>query len=695
MTGHASNQLRNVGLLGQGGAGKTSLAEAMLFCAGVTDRLGRVDQGSSILDSEPDEVKRQSSISLAPCFLTWQRHRVNLIDTPGYPNFIADARAALPVVDGALIVLGASGDFKVQTERVWRWAEELKLTRVIFINAMDHERADYELVLKKAEELYKCTLVPLTLPVGEGPEFRGVVDLLKNKALSYEGDGSGGFKEEAVPGELEGRVEEYRKKLIETVAETDDTLLEKYLEGEELSLEEVLGGLRSGTLAGSFVPVLSGSAIKNMGIQPLLDSLVSLMPAPGDRATVRGLDPRQGGEVHRAPKADEPFSALVFKTVIDPFAGKLTFFRVFSGELPSDSTLFNSSQDSRERAGQVYYIQGKGQQSTKLLTTGDIGAVAKLKATATGDTLCDEKNPIVFERIKFPEPAISFAISPKAKGDEEKLSTALSRLLEEDPSLRVSRDPQTKEMLISGLGALHVEVAVERIKRKFGVDVALKTPRVPYKETIHGTARVQGRYKKQTGGRGQYGDTWLELEPLERGAGFEFADKIVGGVIPKQYIPAVQKGILEAINSGPLAGYPVTDLKVTLYDGSFHSVDSSELAFKIAGSLGFKKGVMESNPCLLEPIMNIEVTVPEELVGDIIGDLNARRGRVMGVEAGPNSQTVKAQVPMAEVLAYDSALRSMTGGRGDFSMEFSHYEEVPRQIAERITAEAAAQKEES
>lgn len=695
MTGHTSNQLRNVGLLGQGGAGKTSLAEAMLFCTGATDRLGRVDQGSSILDSDPDEVKRGSSISLAPCFLSWQKHRVNLIDTPGYPNFIADTRAALPVLDAALIVLGASGDFKVQTERVWRWAEELGLPRVIFINAMDHERADYEGVLKKAEELYKCTLLPLTLPLGEGPEFRGVIDLLKSKALVYEGDGSGRFKEEAIPAELERRVEEYRKKLIESVAEADDTLLEKYLEGEELSLEELLVGLRSGTLSGSFVPVLTGSATKNMGVQPLLDSLVALTPAPGDRATVRGLDPGKGVEVERAPKAEEPFSALVFKTVIDPFAGKLTFFRVFSGELPSDSTLYNSSQGSRERAGQVYYIQGKGQQPAKVLTTGDIGAVAKLKATATGDTLCDEKSPIVFERIKFPEPAISFAITPKAKGDEEKLSTALSRLLEEDPSLRVSRDPQTKEMLISGLGALHVEVAVERIKRKFGVDVALKTPRVPYKETIHGTARVQGRYKKQTGGRGQYGDTWLELEPLERGAGFQFVDKIVGGVIPKQYIPAVEKGILEAMDSGPLAGYPVTDLKVTLYDGSFHSVDSSELAFKIAGSLGFKKGFMESKPCLLEPIMNIEVTVPEEMVGDIIGDLNSRRGRVMGVEAGLNNQTVKAQVPMAEVLAYDSALRSMTGGRGDFTMEFSHYEEVPRQIAERITAEAAARKEES
>ncbi|MFQ5894493.1 MAG: elongation factor G [Nitrospinota bacterium] len=693
MANYQVAQVRTVGVLGEGGSGKTSLCEALLYCAGSTDRLGRVDNGSSPLDYEPEEIQRRSSLGAALCFCDWKKHRIHLVDTPGYANFAADTIAAMRVVDAALVVVPSYGDLKVQSEKVWGWAREEGIPALAFVTAMDHERADFSGALERAQKAFGARMLPFQLPLRVGGASGGIVDLVTGKAFRYAGDESGRFEEVPVPDEIEGEVETARGNLTEAAAETDDALLEKYLEGGGLSPEEVRTGLRKGVLGGSFCPVFCGSGLKNVGAAHLLDALLAFAPTPAERELPAGKRPGAEERVAIAGDAGEPFSGLVFKTVVDPFAGKLNLFRVFSGSPQADSSVLNASRGERERLGQLYLLLGKNQKPTRVLVPGELGAVAKLKVTATGDTLCEEKRPVSFEPIRFPEPAISFAVSPKSKGDEEKLSTGLGRLLEEDRALRVGRDPQTKELLVSGMGALHVEVVIERLRRKFNVAVELKTPRVPYKETIRGTAKVQGKYKKQTGGRGQYGDTWVEVEPLPRGKGFEFVDRIVGGVIPRQFIPAVEKGIVEAMGSGPLAGYPVTDVRVTLYDGSYHSVDSSELAFKIAGSVGFKKGVMGSRPGLLEPIMNLEVTVPDEMMGDIIGDLNARRGRVLGVVAAEGRQIIRAQVPMAEVLTYDSALRSMTGGRGDFTVEFSHYEEVPAQVAEKIIAQANARRE--
>ncbi len=518
-----------------------------------------------------------------------------------------------------------------------------------------------------------------------------MINLITGKALTYKPDGNGKGSEDEIPSDLRSAYEEHRGKLIEFAAEADEALLERYLERGELNTEETVQGLKKGILEGSFLPVMCGCGLKNIGTDALLDFLVLLGASPAERPAPRAKTP-EGEEVAVEAGADGPFRALVFKTVVDSFAGKLNYFRVMSGSISSDATVWNANQGERERMGSILFIQGKTQKpASDKLVPGDIAAVAKLKATKTGDTLCEEKTQVQFPPIPFPLPAISYAVVPKSKGDEEKLSSALARIREEDPVLTVSRDPQTKELLLSGLGVLHLEVMIDRIRRKFGVEVEMRTPRVPYKETIKGRTKVQGRYKKQTGGRGQFGDTWLEIEPLPRGKGFEFDNKIVGGAIPRTFIPAVEKGIVEAMESGALAGYPVTDLKVTLFDGSYHTVDSSEIAFKIAGSLGFKKGMLECKPTLLEPIMVVEVTVPDEYMGDIIGDLNSRRGRVLGMTPGPGGkQGIKAQVPMAEMLNYAPALRSMTADRGDFTIEFSHYEEVPGQIAEKIISEAAA-----
>ncbi|MBI3014530.1 MAG: elongation factor G, partial [Candidatus Tectomicrobia bacterium] len=535
--------------------------------------------------------------------------------------------------------------------------------------------------------------VILQLPLYRDNQFCGVIDLLTRKAYVFSADGSGKMTEEPIPPDRQGEVDEYFKQLVEVVAESDDALLEQYLEKGNLEEDALKTGLRNGTLAQKLAPVVCGSALRNMGIFLLLDVIVNFLPSPKDRPMPQGVN-SQGSPVERPPDDNAPLSALVFKTIADPFAGKLSLFRVYSGTLSSDSNCYNKTQETRERIGQIYGILGKNQKPVESVSAGDFGAVAKLKATTTGDTLCDEKAPVKYPPLKFPEPVISFAIAPKTRGDEEKLSNALARLMEEDPTLRTKRDPQTKELILSGMGQVHIEVILERLKRKFGVEVEMKTPKVPYKETIRGRSKAQGKYKKQTGGRGQYGDAWIEVEPLPRGGGFEFVDKIVGGAIPRQYIPAVEKGIVEAKDQGILAGYPVVDFRVTLYDGSYHEVDSSEMAFKIAGSLGFKKGMMEANPVLLEPIMSLEVIVPDDSMGDIIGDLNSKRGRVLGVTPLANQhQSIKAQAPMAEVLQYASDLRSMTGGRGDFTMEFSHYEEVPPHMAEKIIAEAKREAE--
>lgn len=693
MAAHETDKIRNVAFVGEGGNGKTSLMEACLFTAGSTDRQGKVDAGSTILDSEPEEVKRNSSILGAVAYADWNRHRLNLLDTPGYSNFISDTVAAIHASDNALVVLNAHSEPKVITEKVLGWAEEEGLCTLIFLNQMDHEQADLSRAMEFAEKTINKRLVVLQLPMNPGADFNGVVDLISGKAYTYQLEGNGKGVESDVPAELADAFEEYRGQLIEFAAEANEEVLEKYLEGEELSPDEIVQGLRQGIQEGSFMPVLCGCGLKNVGTDLLLQAIEQFGASPlAHEFKAKNMS---GEEVSIKADSGEPFRALVFKTVVDAFAGKLNYFRVVSGEISSDTGVLNTTQSEKERIGSLLFIQGKGQSPVSdRLVPGDIAALAKLKTTRTGDTLCDESGAVELEPIRFPTPVISYAVAPKSKGDEEKLSTALARLRDEDPALTVSRDLQTKEMLLSGLGVLHIEVIVERIKRKYGVEVEMKTPRVPYKETIKGRTKVQGRYKKQTGGRGQFGDTWLEIEPLQRGSGFEFVDKIVGGAIPKTFIPAVEKGIVEAMDSGTLAGYPVTDLKITLYDGSFHNVDSSEMAFKIAGSLGFKKGVQECRPTLLEPIMNMQIVVPEEYMGDIIGDMNSRRGRVLGMDPGVGGrQVINSQVPMAEVLNYAPALRSMTADRGDFSMEFSHYEEVPGQITEKVISEAATARE--
>lgn len=683
MTQYSVDQLRNVGLVGHGSVGKTSLAEALLYAMKATDRLGRINAGNTVMDYDEDEIERQMSLSTSLGHAVWNKVKINLLDTPGAASFFAETEGCMRVMDAVVVVASATGGVEVQTEKAWTIADRYQIPRCVFVNKMDQEGADYIKVVEQFRGAFSQTVVPLYLALRDGEKFAGIIDLVAMKALRFSG---GKSKAEDIPDEALAQAEEWRDKLVEAVAEIDDALLERYLEGEALSKEEVLGGLRKGVVAGTVVPVLCGVATDQVGSTALLDCILSCFPSPADRGAVIGNPPSSEEEVRREPSSDEPLSALIFKTVADPYAGQLTFFRIYSGSIESDGTYYNASKDTRERVGQLYAVQGKRLVPVEKMGAGDFGAVAKLKATNTSDTFSDEKAPIVFPPIAFPEPAISFAIVPKAKGDEEKISNALSRLMEEDPTLRVSRDPQTGELVVSGRGQVHIEVTVAKMKRKFGVEVDLKTPRVPYKETICSSTKVQGRYKKQTGGRGQYGDTWIEIEPLPRGEGFEFVDKIVGGAIPRQYIPAVEKGIREAMGSGPLAGYPMVDFRVTLYDGSFHEVDSSEMAFKIAGSLGFKKGSTECNPVLLEPIMTMEVAVPDEYMGDIIGDLNGRRGRVLGVDDIGTMKKIKSHVPMAEVLTYASGLDSMTGGRGDFSMEFSHYEEVPAHLSERIIA---------
>jgi elongation factor G len=683
-------KIRNVALVGHGGVGKTSLVEAILHTCGATTRLGRVEDGTTTTDFDPDEVKRKISINTAVAFADWKGHRLNLVDTPGYGDFVADARAGLRVADAAVVVVDAVAGVQVQTEKVWKFANEASLPRVVLINRLDRERADFFRALESVQKRLKGRLCPLQVPVGSESGFTGIVDLMAMKALV---SSDGKLKESDIPGDTMETAKSYREKLVESVAETDDDLLAKYLEEGSIGEEEMLTALRKAVAEGALVPVLAAAATRGIGVPPLLDLILKEFPSPVDRGAVEGTDPKSKGAIQRAPDPKAPLSALVFKTVSDPHVGKLSLFRVYSGTLKADSQIYNASRQTRERVGHIGWLQGKTQKPVEALGPGEIGVVAKLKDTLTGDTLCDEAQPVVLAGVTFPEPAISFAIQPKSRGDEDKISTALQRMQEEDPTLHHHYDPETKQLLVSGMGQLHVEVSVERMKRKYSVDVTLLPPRIPYKETVKGRAEVQGKYKKQTGGRGQYGDVWLKIEPLQRGGGFEFVDDIFGGAVPRNYIPSVEKGVRDCMKRGILAGYPVVDLRVTLYDGSYHEVDSSDMAFQIAASMGLQKGFMEARPILLEPIMNIEVTAPAESAGDVIGDLNGRRGRIVGMEPEGEVVQVRAQAPMAELLTYESSLRSMTGGRGGYSMEFSHYEEVPAQIAEKVVAAAKAEKE--
>ena len=687
-----TGKIRNLGIVAHGGAGKTSLAEAILFDTGMIDRLGRVDDGSSTMDFEPEEVKRKISITSALDHCEWDGHSIHFVDTPGYGNFIADTRACMRALDGAVVILSAISGVKAQTEEIWGWANEFEIPRIAFVNKMDRDRASFLRAIDDMEKSLGARGVAIQMPIGAEVDFQGVIDLIRLKAYFYSKDGSGAFTEGAIPAEYADEAARLREQLVETVAEAYDALTEKYLEAGELTEEEILDGLRVGTMRNTFTAVLCGSATANIGVKQLLDAVCAFLPSPLDRTKAVGTHPKGGETLERGPDEKEPFSALVFKTTSDPYTGKITIFRIYSGVLNSDSTIFNSTKGVEERIGQIYELEGKKQHPIKQAVAGDIVAVAKLKETVTGDTLCDAGKPIIYEAAKQLLPVISYAIEPKTKADEDKIHSALHRMIEEEPTLESHRDDQTKEFIISGMGQVHLEVIVEKLKRKFGVEVVLKTPKVPYLETIRGTAKVQGKYKKQSGGRGQYGDCWIEMSPTGRGEGYIFDDKVVGGVIPRQYIPAVDKGIHDASLEGFLAGYPVVDFRVALYDGSFHTVDSSEMAFKVAGSMAFKKGMEVCKPVLLEPIVNLKVTVPDENMGDVIGDLNSRRGKVVGVEPKANSQIIRAVVPMSEVLAYSNDLKSMTSDRGMFSTEFSHYEEMPSHLSQKVIAEVNAVK---
>ncbi len=683
-------KLRNVAIVGQGGTGKTTVADALLFAAGATTRIGRTDDGSSAFDTEPEEQRRKSTITSSFHHVGWKKHDVNLIDTPGYSPFLHDTRNCLTAATGAVFVLGSTGgEVKVETEKLWTWCGERGVARIGFVTRMDRERASIDHALEDLKGIGVKGAV-LQVPIGAEGEFRGVVDVLAGKAFLYQGD-SGTVTEAAVPADLAADVAIAREQLVEAIAEANDDLLEKYLEGTELTADELRQGLREATRGGRLFPILCGAAAKGIAFHPLLDAIVELLPSPAELPPWKGDNPKTGEEIERAADPSAPFSAFVFKTIVDPFAGHLSVLRIVSGRAHHDLNCIDSVKDARERIGHPLRLEGKKQSQVTSAAAGDIIAVAKLKDVASGDTLCDEKLPIVFPPLPDTPAAISFALQPKSKADDEKVMQGLHRLMEEDTALRVHRDEQTKEFVVSGTGQLHIEVAVERLKRKFGVDVELKAPKVPYKETIKGTAKAQGKHKRQTGGHGQYGDCWLELSPLPRGTGFEFEDAIVGGVIPRQFIPAVEKGVREMLPQGILAGYPIVDVKAKLYFGSYHDVDSSEMSFKIAAHLGFKKAFEDSRPVLLEPIMTIMVTVPGESMGDVIGDLNSRRGKVLGADSKPNGQQViSAHVPMAEVLRYAPDLRSMTSGRGDFTLEFAHYEEVPPHLAEKIIKEAQA-----
>jgi elongation factor G len=680
-------QIRNVGIIAHGGAGKTTLAEALLFNGKSVDRMGKVDDGSSNFDYDPEEIRRKITISTSFHHYSWNKVEVTLADTPGYINFEADTRACLRLLDGAVLLVNAVSGVEVQTEKMWNLARAADVPVIAFISKMDRERADFAKAVEEISDILKVPAVPVNLPIGREAQFTGVVDLFRMKAMVYKGE-TGDFALQDIPPDMAAEAGKAREKLIESCAESDDALIEKFLEGTELTDDEIRSGFRAGVRAMKFLPVLCGSAMRNIGIQPLMDLVNFALPDPSYRGEVKGTNPKTKAEEKRAISAKAPFSAQVFKTLADPYAGKLSIFKVFSGTLTPDMSPLNSTKDATERIGQILRLEGKKQKAVGSASAGEIVAVAKFKETSTGDTLCDPKATILFPLPESMDPVISFAVRPKTRNDEDKLGVSLARMIEEDPTLRFRKDAQTNEFILAGMGETHLEVAVEKLKRQYGVEVELRTPKIAYFETIKGKAEAQGKHKKQSGGRGQYGDCWIKIEPLPRGKGFEYVDAIVGGSIPRQYIPAVEKGVVDRMSKGVIAGYPMIDVRVTVFDGSFHTVDSSEMAFKIAGSLAFKKAAAAAKPVLLEPIAEMEVVVPEENVGDIIGDLNGRRGRVMGVDALGKSQIVRCQVPLAEVLRYSSDLRSITSGRGQFTMKLDHYEEAPSAIAEKVVAES-------
>lgn len=688
MTQKTTDSIRNVVLASYPGAGKSTLAEALVYSAGVIPSMGSITNGNTVADFEPEETQHRHSISSAVLHYEWQGTTLNLIDTPGSLNFLADTKSSLHAADGVLLVIAASG-IRMEIERVWEYIKERELPCVIFVNELDKERTDYETVLGEIEKTLESRCVVVTLPLGKEGELQGVIDLMSGKALTPVPN-SHKVQQVEIPTELSAKVEEFRKKLVECAAETSDELVEKYLAEGGLSEEEISDGLSLGTRKRMFIPVLCGSAIRNIGTSALHDALIRFLPSPlqrGENFKCVGTNPQTGEEVTREPSPEEPFSAFVFKTGIDPFMGRLTYIRVQSGSLDADSHFFNSVRNSKERGGHLYHLLGKKYTQVEKLVAGEIAAIGKLKDTQTGDTICVDRHPIRFPAARLSRPVMSFALETKSKGDIDKVSLGLHKLVEEDASLEFVRNDETREMLLSGVGQTHIEITLEKLRRKYGVEVNLQTPKVAYRQTIQKMAQAQGKYKKQTGGHGQYGDCWLQLDPLPRGGGFEFKNKIVGGAIPRNFIPAVEKGVVEAMHEGILGGFPVVDLQVSVYDGSHHSVDSSELAFKVAGSMGFKKAMEAAQPILLEPIMKIEVTAPDEMVGAIIGDLNSRRGRILGMDTKGHNQVVKASVPLAEILKYAPALTSLTAGKGFYMMEFSGYEPVPREIMNKVIEE--------
>jgi elongation factor G len=688
---YAPEAIRNVGLLSHMGNGKTSLAEAMLYASGAISRLGRVDDGTTTSDYDPDEQRRGMSANLTLLPLEWQDAKVNLVDTPGYADFVGEVAATLRVVDGAVLLVSAVDGLEVGTEQAWAQALQHHLPRLVVVNRMDRENASFERVLEQLRERFGTGVVAAQLPIGSRDAYQGVVDLVSRQAVLFGEDGQVTTGE--VPAELASEVERLGEQLIEAVAETDEELTLKYLDGEALTEEEIRNGLRQGVHSGAITPVYSAAATLNRGARPILDAIVSYLPSPAERGATKAISPQGNKPEELAPDPEGPLAALVFKTLADPFIGRLTFFRVFSGTLRPDSHIWNASKEKEERIGTIMALRGKNQENATAVPAGDIAAVAKLVITTTGDTLASREHPLILEPIDFPEPVFAAAVEARSRTDQDKMGPALQRMQEEDPTIRVRRDPETAQTVVSGMGDSHVEITVERIKRKFGADLRIEPLRVPYRETLRQTARADGRFVRQTGGHGQYGVCSIELEPLPRGSGYEFADKIVGGVVSHSFRPAVDKGIQEAMAEGVIAGYPLVDVRAILYDGKEHSVDSSEMAFKIAGSMAFKAAAEKAGVVLLEPVMKVEVRIPDQNTGDIMGDLSTKRGRVHGMNPeGDGTTSIEAEVPMAEMLRYAADLRSMTQGRGQFKMAFDHYEEVPGNVAQKVIEEAKTRK---
>ena len=669
----AEGKTKNIIFLSHASAGKTSIAETILFNTKATSRLGLVDEGTSISDYRLDEKERKISISTSILYTKYRDHKINILDTPGYADFLGEVIGGVRVADSAVLIICGVQGIEVGTERMWRMIEEKKLPCIIFINKLDKENSDFFKILSNIQEIFGKKCLPFQYPKGKEASFEGAINLVLKEDV------------DKLPDDEKQKAQKLRENIIESAIETDDSLTERYLEGQQLTNDEINSALKKAIITRKIIPVLCGAAIKNISIDYLLDIIIDYLPSSDELAEVEAKKPGSEKEIVMVMrKKDAPFSALVFKTISDPYVGHLTIFRVYSGQLQSDITFYNSTKGESERIGKLYYLVGKEQKPTDKVQEGDIAAVAKLKNTDTSDTLCDGKNLVAFESIKFPEPVISFSITPESRSDEKKISEALSKLSIEDPTFKISRDQQTKELIISGMGDLHLDIMVKRLKSNYGVDVIVDTPKVAYKETITVKTKAQGKYKKQSGGRGQYGDACIEIEPLERGKGFEFVNKIVGGAIPKNYIPAVEKGVNQAINEGVMTGNPLVDIRVTLYDGSFHSVDSSDIAFHIAGAMALRKAALEANPILLEPIVEVEVSVPEDYTGQISGDLSSRRGKILGMEPRGQFEVVKASVPLAEMFKYATELRSMTHGKGSYSMKFSTYELVPHKVAERI-----------